>query len=121
LHIAPGGNYCAETGMISEASSSGQDDCESRCTADSSCKYISLWETGGANWCRLNSACDLLGQQSWHTIRIYHKATANRLLKQAPSFSVSPSFSRALEQDQEHNQDEGMPRVGFSPSPALRR
>jgi len=76
LHSGPGSDYCAETGMISESSSSGKDDCESRCTADPACKFISLWTSGGANWCRLNSACDVLSQQSWHTISIYLKATA---------------------------------------------
>mmetsp|Transcript_113352 Transcript_113352/g.218216 ORF Transcript_113352/g.218216 Transcript_113352/m.218216 type:complete len:112 (-) Transcript_113352:244-579(-) len=111
--MGPGSDYCGETGVISESSSSGKDDCESRCTADPACKFISLWASGGANWCRLSSACDVLGQQSWHTIRIYRKATANRLLKQAPS----PSSATRSEQDQ----DQQLPTMVPSPSPSLRR
>mmetsp|Transcript_98034 Transcript_98034/g.179602 ORF Transcript_98034/g.179602 Transcript_98034/m.179602 type:complete len:321 (+) Transcript_98034:2-964(+) len=35
---------------------------------------MSLWASGALNWCRLNSACEVLGHQSWHTISIYQKA-----------------------------------------------
>mmetsp|Transcript_113353 Transcript_113353/g.218217 ORF Transcript_113353/g.218217 Transcript_113353/m.218217 type:complete len:524 (-) Transcript_113353:244-1815(-) len=113
LHLGPGSDHCGETGMISESSSSGKDDCESRCNADPTCKFISLWASGGANWCRQSTACDVLGQQSWHTIVIYRKATANRLLKQAPS----PSSATRSEQDQ----DQQLPTMVPSPSPSLRR
>mmetsp|Transcript_150155 Transcript_150155/g.273102 ORF Transcript_150155/g.273102 Transcript_150155/m.273102 type:complete len:134 (+) Transcript_150155:3-404(+) len=71
----PGSEYCAEDGMISESGSLGQHDCESRCTAHPACNYISMWASGGLNWCRLNTACEIFSQQSGHTINIFEKAT----------------------------------------------
>jgi len=94
LHHGPGSDYCAETGMISESSSLGKDDCESRCTADPACQFVSLWESGGLNWCRLNGACDVLGQQSWHTINIYQKPTRRLKTRTPPARGKEPSLRR---------------------------
>merc|ERR1719210_1518084 len=68
----PGQDYC-DAGHIFSIHSDGYDDCKSRCSAESSCTYFSLWSTGGLNWCRLTSGCAQLAQQLWHTITIYQK------------------------------------------------
>merc|ERR1719464_495675 len=73
LH-GPGHNYC-NAGNIASSESDGYDDCKSRCSADSSCMYFSLWSTGGVNWCHLTSGCAQLAQQSFHTITVYQKNT----------------------------------------------
>merc|ERR1712050_630702 len=73
LH-GPGHDYC-NAGHIASSGSDGYDDCKSKCNADSSCMYFSLWSTGGANWCHLTSGCAQLAQQSWHTITVYQKNT----------------------------------------------
>jgi len=94
LRNGPGSDYCTEIGMISESPSSGKDDCESQCTADPACKFLSFWKSGGANWCRLNAACDVLGQQSWHTISIYQKATRRLKARTPPAQGNKPSLRR---------------------------
>merc|ERR1712050_492217 len=71
LH-GPGHDYC-NAGHIASSESDGYEDCKSRCSAESSCTYFSLWSTGGANWCHLTSGCAQLAQQSKHTITIYQK------------------------------------------------
>jgi len=77
VYRGPGVDFCADSGgVISEGESSGKDECQSRCAADGSCHYFSLWTSGGVGWCRLSRDCDELSQQSEHTIYIYHKAAA---------------------------------------------
>lgn len=60
-------------GFISESASNGQADCQAKCDAVSACQYISLWLTGGSNWCMLSATCSSLQWGSGHTIRNYQK------------------------------------------------
>jgi len=75
LHKGPGNQFCAN-GIISESQSSGKDECKSRCAANPSCQYFSLWTTVCVNWCRLSSACTTLAQSD-HTVNIFHKAACD--------------------------------------------
>jgi len=106
----PGSEYCAEDGMISESGSLGQHDCESRCTADPACKYISLWASGGLSWCRLNTACETFSQQSRHTINIFRKATlpGRRLVTTTTTTITAPAFESFKGPGSEYCAEDGM-------------
>merc|ERR1719482_2449115 len=72
LYMGPGSEYCTD-GVLSESLSSGQSDCEQRCSDSTECKYISLWLTGGVNWCRLTTGCTEKSAKEQHTISVYAK------------------------------------------------
>jgi hypothetical protein len=71
-YMGPGREYC-DDGVLSESSSSGQSDCEQRCSDSADCKYISLWSTGDVNWCRLTTGCARTSEQAQHKINVYAK------------------------------------------------
>jgi hypothetical protein len=66
-----GSEYCVDD-VLSESGSSGQAECKLRCSDTPGCKYISLWSTGGVNWCRLTTDCTQKAVQA-HTINVYRQ------------------------------------------------
>lgn len=72
LAFGPDHYYCEDGSTISESGSTGLEDCKSRCNSEAACKFMSFWETGGVNWCRISRACvNWLFQ--WHSISMYQK------------------------------------------------
>jgi len=70
LYLGPGSQFCND-GVLSASRSRGRSDCQQRCSASTKCKYISLWSTGGANWCQLTTGCTKKAVQAQHTINVY--------------------------------------------------
>jgi len=76
LKKGPGADFCAgpADNILTEGASKGQDDCNKKCEANSECKFISYWTTGGQNFCRLTKKCDVIKQQPGNKIIISEKA-----------------------------------------------
>ena len=55
-------------GSIWHGNAETQDECMSKCTADSECKYFSFWHTG---WCQLDRVCNHWGSDGSRMISTF--------------------------------------------------
>jgi hypothetical protein len=54
---APEGMACLGPALLESVADNGRDECEDRCTQDSSCAFYSFWNS--TRWCRLTADCCL--------------------------------------------------------------
>jgi len=101
LHIGPGDDACAD-GWIEESASKGLGDCKERCDDADTCRFVSLWSTGGINWCRLTKACGSKKQEKHHQISIYAVKEAgsdNGMLEDASSAVATDKDEDSRDED----------------------
>merc|ERR1712026_302423 len=70
-YVEAGSNvFCADNIFWRAMTNVRKDECRTKCTADSRCKYYSLWSTG---WCLMSETCDKKQRDGRSSITIYQK------------------------------------------------